>query len=38
MALCDITYVRAHIYTGTLSDADITAIITEVIEDVLAQC
>ena len=38
MALCDVDYVRAHIYTGTLSDADITAIITEVTEDVLAQC
>ena len=38
MALCDVDYVRAHIYTGTLSDSDITAIITEVTEDVLAQC
>jgi len=26
------------VYTGTLSDADITAIIIEVTEDVLAQC
>jgi len=38
MALCDVDYVRAHIYTGTLADADITDIITEVSEDVLTEC
>lgn len=38
MALCDVDYVRAHIYTGTLSDEDIADTIAEVTEDILAQC
>ena len=38
MALCDVDYVRAHIHTGTLSDEAITDLITEITEDILAQC
>lgn len=38
MALCDVDYVRAQIHTGTLSDADITNIITETSADILTEC
>ncbi len=38
MALCDVAYVKAQIYSSTLADTDITNIITEVTEDVLARC
>lgn len=38
MVICSVADVRAKIYTASLSDAEITALITEVSEDVLTLC
>jgi hypothetical protein len=38
MAICSVADVRAKIYSASLSDAEITALITEVSEDVLTLC